>query len=174
MNHLIFDRTSSPTLFLNSKNRISSHYSSINKKKDMCWYQCRLARREWPGGTGRHACNLSAARGHWILKGQRSLRAHVQCNWIFKTLFLHNSLCTHGKQVCVKRVEGGSKDLRIHFEGKCGEDSLRLNWRCSVSNTCLLMGFSMLKSPNPCFQWVSLPRSRSSSTWDMEKGAIQL
>ncbi len=95
-------------------------------------------------------------QSHWILKGQRSLRPHAQCNWIF---FLHILLCTHGKRVCVKRavIKTLGWILRVN--------RVRTVWGPiygAVAATRLSMGFSMLASPNPFFQWVSLPRSRKS------------
>ncbi len=120
----------------------------------MSWYRSRLARREWPDATGRHACNLSAARGLCRVTG--FLRPHAQCNWIV----LHILLCTHGKRVCVKRVviKPLGWILRVNRERTVwGPNAL-----CSCSHNCLSMGFSKFASPNLCFQWVLLPRSRKS------------
>ncbi len=145
--------------FFHSKNRISSLYSSI-KKKDMSWVSVQTG-TQGVAGCDRKTCMQSfrctwLVQSHWILKGQRSLRPHAQCNWIF----LHILLCTHGKRVWCK--EGGDKALRMNFEGKPREDILRPNALCSCRHTCLSMGFRKFASPNLCFQWVLLPRSRKS------------
>lgn len=152
-----------PHFFFNSKNRISSLYRIVTKKKDVCWYRCRPACRECVGGIGRHACSLSAGHG-WVLKGRRSLRPHTQCSLIF----MRTLSCAHmGKQVC---KEGGEGGIKMNLGDKPGEDRLRPNSQCSCSHTCLPMGFSTLAPLNPCFQWVSSLPSRKSKQLGYGKG----
>lgn len=164
MNRLIFDRTSSPTFFSTLRTGYLLITVLLTKRRT-----CAGIGPDWHAGSGwvgqedMHAiCPLHVAGAESL--DSEKVRGHSgHMHNATEFFFLaHFTVCTHGKQVCVKRAEGGDKDFRIHFEGKPGEDSLRPNSRCSVSHTCLSVGFSRLASPNPCFQRVSLPRSRST------------
>ncbi len=159
-NCLIFDRSSPPTFFSTLRTGYLL-FTALLKKKDMSWYRSRLARREWPGATGRHACNLSAARGLCRVTGFWKVRGHSGHMHNATEFFFFAHFIVHTWQTSVCK-EGGDKALRVNFEGKPGEDSLRPNALCSCSHTCLSMGFSKFASPNLCFQWVLLPRSRKS------------
>ncbi len=92
------------------------------------------------------------------LDSERSEVTQATCTMQLN-FFAHFTVHTWQTSVC---KEGGDKALWMNFEGKPGEDSLRPNALCSCSHTCLSMGFRKFASPNLCFQWVLLPRSRKS------------
>lgn len=73
MNNLVFDRAFPPSFLVQQstlRTGLSFHNVSIIERKDMCWYRCRLACREWLGRTGQHAyC-------HWVIS-ERSLRTYM-------------------------------------------------------------------------------------------------
>ncbi len=165
-NCLIFDRTSPPTFFSTLRTGYLL-FTALLKKKDMSWYRSRLARREWPGATGRHACNLSAARGLCRVTGFWKVRGHSGHMHNATEFFLHILLCTHGKRVCVKRVV--IKPLGWILRVNRGRTVWGPNALCSCSHTCLSMGFGKLHRQISASSESYYPEAEKASSWDMEK-----